>query len=78
MAYYRNRTTGIIQSHPKSGIGDSLNSDEVGQDGKPVKPFVALPITPDKVKKAKSLMDEPTKTAEAKTGTGDSKQEGDQ
>lgn len=73
MAYYRNRVTGKIQQHPKSGLGERFNSDEVGQDGKPVKPFVGLPITKDKIKQAKSLM----KTPEATTGTGSAdKQEG--
>ncbi len=85
--FYRNRATGIVQAHPKSGIGNSLNSDEIGQDGKPVKPFVALPITPEKIGKAKGLMrggaatapvESTDTTTEAKTGTGDSKQEGDQ
>lgn len=38
-AYYRNRETGIIQAHPVSGIGDSLNSDEVGVDAKPIVPL---------------------------------------
>lgn len=79
--FYRNRETGIVQAHPKSGIGNSLNSDEIGQDGKPVKPFVALPITPEKIGKAKGLMrggGTAETTTEAKTGTGDSKQEGDQ
>jgi len=74
--FYRNRETGIIQSHPQSGIGDSLNSDEIGEDGKPVKPFVKLPITPDKVKRASALA-KGDKTTEANPGIGDSTQEGD-
>lgn len=71
MAYYRNRETGIIQSHPTAGLGDSFNSDEVGQDGKTVKPFVALPISDAKIKEAKSLMK--PHTPEATTGTGSAK-----
>jgi len=76
MPYYRNRETGIIQSHPKSGIGDSLNSDEVAEDGKRIKPFVKMPITGEKIKRHKSLL----KTAEANSGSGETKhkQEGDQ
>lgn len=90
-AYYRNRVTGIVQAHPKSGIGDSLNSDEIGQDGKPIKPFVALPITKDKIKSAKSLLGGDTKRSgrrvsgdsapsatDASPALGDSEQEGDQ
>ena len=89
--FYRNRVTGIVQAHPKSGIGDSLNSDEIGQDGKPIKPFVALPITKDKIKSAKSLLGEGAKrssrrvtgdtapdTTDASPALGDSEQEGDQ
>jgi len=78
-AYYRNRETGKVQSHPKSGLGEFFNSDEIGQDGKPVKPFVALPITSDKIKQARSLMKD-HETPEATTGTGSAtkKQEGDQ
>lgn len=37
--YYRNRETGIIQRHPVSGLGESLNSDEVGEDAKPIVPL---------------------------------------
>lgn len=75
-AYYRNRETGNIQSHPVSGLGDDFNSDEVGEDGKVVKPFVKLPITDDKIKSAKSLMKD--HDSGSKPGTGSSKQEGDQ
>lgn len=76
--FYRNRETGRIQAHPKAGIGDSLNSDEVGEDGKVLKPFVSLPITKDKIKKAKSLMVDQSQTTEVNTDSGDSEQEGDQ
>ena len=93
--FYRNRTTGRVQSHPQSGIGDSLNSDEIGQDGKPVKPRTSLAPSKAELKSAKALLKDHTatpievaanaavvakaaKTTEAKTGTGDSTQEGDQ
>lgn len=57
--YYRNRVTGKIQQHPKSGLGERFNADEVGQDGKPIKPH------------ATKGKDKPsTKTPEATTGTG--------
>lgn len=56
--FYRNLETGIIQSHPVAGLGDSFNAEEVGEDGKVVKPFVALPITPDKVRSAKALLND--------------------
>ena len=76
-AYYRNRETGIIQQHPKSGLGETFNSDEVGQDGKPVKSPVS-PVSDDKGKQPKSKADGPD-APEAKTGTGSpTKQEGDQ
>ena len=35
---YKNNETGIIQFHPKSGIGASLNSTEVAEDSRPVVP----------------------------------------
>ena len=41
MALYKNNETGIIQSHPRSGIGASLNSTEVAEDSKPVVPLGA-------------------------------------
>lgn len=72
--YYRNRTTGNIQGHPHSGLGESFNSEEVGQDGKPIKPFVKTPITKDKIKRAKSLM-KGHDTPEATTGTGSAKEQ---
>jgi hypothetical protein len=53
---YRNRKTGLIQAHPTAGQGDVFNSDEIGEDGKPVKPFVKLPVTDDKIKAARTLM----------------------
>lgn len=54
--YYRNRETGIVQWHPVSGLGDAFNSDEIGTDGAAVKPFVALPVTPEKVRAADKLL----------------------
>lgn len=56
MAFYRNRATGIIQFHPKGGIGAALNSDEVGLDGKPVKPITSLAPDKDELKAAKNLL----------------------
>lgn len=77
-SYYRNRETGIIQSHPQSGLGETFNSDEIGLDGKPVRPFVALPITNDKVKDAKELMKDKTPEAKSGHGSDETKQGGDQ
>lgn len=54
--FYRNLETGKVQVHPVSGLGEFFNAEEVGEDGKAVKPFVALPITPDKVRDAKALL----------------------
>jgi|GEM_PF-2884362 len=56
MTFYRNRETGLVQSHPKSGIGDSLNADEIGEDAKPVKPYTSLAPSRKEVKAAKGLM----------------------
>lgn len=73
-AYYRNRETGIVQAHPQSGIGESLNSDEIEDNGKPVKPRTSLAPTKDELKKRSALAKGP-KTTEAKTGTGESKKQ---
>lgn len=54
--FYRNRETGKVQSHPKSGIGESLNADEIGEDGKPVKPRTSLAPTTAELKAAKALL----------------------
>lgn len=67
MAFYRNRETGIVQFHPTAGLGDSFNSDEIGEDGKAVKPFVNLPITDDKIRDAKSLMEDKTESKNKST-----------
>lgn len=76
--FYRNRETGKVQAHPKSGLGEFFNSDEIGLDGKPVKPFVKHPVTKDKIKEAKSLM-KGHETPEAVSSTGSTtKQKGDQ
>lgn len=56
MAYYRNRTTGRVQYHPQSGIGDSLNSDEIAENGKPVKPRTSLAPSSDELRRAKDLL----------------------
>ena len=69
--FYRNHVTGKIQAHPKSGLGERFNADEVGQNGKPIKPFVKTPVTKDEIKKAKSLM----KTPDANSGTGSTEEQ---
>lgn len=68
MTFYRNRETGIIQSHPTAGLGDSFNSDEVGEDGKPVKPFIPLGASTEETSRRIKLAK--AKTPEATTGTG--------
>lgn len=51
---YKNNETGIIQYHPRSGIGASLNSTEVDEDSKPVVPLGAdKKTTAERVKLAK-------------------------
>lgn len=76
MTWYRNRETGIIQHHPVSGLGDAFNSEEVGEDGKPVKPRVPLGASKQETQRLVNLAKAP-KTTEATTGTGDSnKQKG--
>jgi hypothetical protein len=60
MAYYRHNVTGKTQFHPKSGIGDSLNSVEIGEDGKPVKPRTSLAPSADEIKRAKALLKDNT------------------
>lgn len=37
--YYRNRETGYISWHPVSGLGDTFNAEEVGENGKPILPL---------------------------------------
>lgn len=56
MAYYRNQLTGKVQFHPKSGIGASLGSTEIAEDGKPVKPRTTLAPSADEIKRAKALL----------------------
>ena len=56
MAYYRNDTTGRVQFHPKSGIGASLGSTEIAEDGKPVKPRTSLAPSSDELRAAKALL----------------------
>lgn len=81
MALYKNRETGIIQSHPRSGIGDSLNSDEVGEDSKPVVPLGASKAeTKRRVNLAGGSKRAKPKTAATQTSdaSGVGKQEGGQ
>lgn len=59
-AYYRNRETGLVQAHPVSGLGESFNSDEIGEDGKPVKPYTSLAPTADELRAAKALLKDPS------------------
>lgn len=56
MAYYRNNQTGRVQFHPKSGLGASLNSTEIADDGKPVKPRTSLAPSADEIRTAKGLL----------------------
>jgi len=76
MAYYEHNLTRKRSFHPVSGIGESLNATEIGEDGKLVKPRTSLAPTSQELKEAKAALKSPN-TAEAKTGTGDNKQEGD-
>ena len=62
MAYYRNDTTGKVQFHPKSGIGASLGSTEIAEDGKPVKPRTSLAPSSDELRSAQSLLKDNTQT----------------
>ena len=67
--YYRNRETGLVQPHPTSGLGESLNSDEIGKDGKPVKPYIPLGASPEVIaERVKLLKGNPT-DSEATPGT---------
>jgi hypothetical protein len=54
--YYRNRETDKIQSHPQSGLGESLNADEIGEDGKAVKPRTSLAPSKGELKAASDLL----------------------
>ena len=65
-AFYRNRETGIVQSHPQSGLGDFFNSDEIGEDGKPVKPFVPLGASADETRRLTNLAKDADKTPDKK------------
>ena len=56
MTYYRNRATGKVSFHPKSGLGETFNADEIGEDGKPVKPRTSLAPSADELKRAKELL----------------------
>jgi hypothetical protein len=72
MTFYRNRETGIIQAHPVSGLGETFNSDEVGEDAKPIVPLGA---STDETKRRLDLAKAP-KTPEATTGTGSTEKKG--
>lgn len=81
MTFYRNRETGKVQFHPKSGLGETFNADEIEDTGKPVKPRTSLAPSKAELKERKGLLKNhgnTPSTTEAKTGTGDSHQEGNQ
>ena len=82
MALYRNNETGLVQRHPKSGIGTSLNSTEINEDGSPIdgsKPRVPLGSSKKTVAAARRLQSASSGNPKA-TGkpAGDNKKEGDQ
>lgn len=68
--YYRNRTTGIVQAHPKAGIGDALNSDEIEETGKP---RTSLAPSKKEIKDRKALLKDQTTGA---TGPGQQEEGG--
>jgi hypothetical protein len=78
--YYRNRETGLVQPHPKSGIGESLNADEIGEDARPVKPRTSPAPAKAERKAAIDLTKDQSaspQTADSKSAIGDSnKQKG--
>lgn len=76
--YYRNRSTGKVQAHPKSGLGETFNADEIGEDGKPVKPYTSKAPSVKELKDAQELLKDKSGTPSTTTGTpaGESKQEG--
>jgi hypothetical protein len=79
MPLYKNRETGIVQFHPKGGIGDSINSDEVDETSKPVKPRAPLGTGKKEVARRRSLQKPRTprapKTPDA-TSDGSANQKG--
>jgi len=76
MTYYRNRETGRVQFHPKSGLGETFNADEIGEDGKPVKPYTSLAPSKAELKEATQLLKDLSGKATKTTGNpaGDSKE----
>ena len=57
MAFYRHKHTGKVQMHPKSGIGDSLNSVEIDESGHAVgKPRTSLAPSKAEIKAARDLL----------------------
>ncbi len=71
MAYYRNRQTGKVQMHPVSGLGDTFNADEIGEDGKTIKPYTSLAPSKTELKEANELLKD-----KSSTPAGDSKKKG--
>lgn len=81
LAYYEHNVTGKRSWHPKSGIGDSLNATEIGEDGKPVKPRTSLAPSPEELREAGKALKAPEgakKPSTKTTGTkaGDTNKEG--
>lgn len=68
MAYYRNRTTGKVQFHPVSGLGDSFNADEIEETGRAIKPRTALAPSADELRDAKKLMKDNSPTPSSVEG----------
>ena len=56
MTYYRSLETGKVQYHPKSGLGRVFNAEEIGEDGKSVKPRTSLAPSKTEIKAAKELL----------------------
>lgn len=75
-AFYRNRETGIVQVHPQSGLGDFFNSEEIGEDGKAVKPFIPLGASTDEARRRADLAKDPDKTPDADGNGSANKQKG--
>lgn len=75
-AFYRNRETGIVQAHPKSGIGESLNADEIEDTGRPVKPRTSKAPTKAELKRKTDLLKDNSVDPKTTGATSTGKQEG--
>jgi hypothetical protein len=78
MAYYEHNVTGKRSWHPKSGIGDSLNATEIGEDGHAVKPKTSLAPSKEELREATKALKNLASSAHKTTGTkaGDTNKEG--